>query len=444
MTKFRRRAEVVRFGNNLINFAALALNQTNSENAEYANKRIFELLNPTNKFQKTISFDFYNAYKSHVESNSFSFEKFQSYLNFVKLRNDFEKSTIINKIHENDYTELNKIRAALFEDMKLTPVVVLADHTINPVDFYFDSLKPYDEYKCNGIVLSEDGILNSNEINCTIFINKNYLLEILKGSADDVDYIKSIKVSFWAAIIRDNMRIRNTEKLLLLTDLITKLDYSFINTLSEKYKLYCDERYNNLKSEMEKVYEKEFNVIREKGEFDSIDFKNLFEMISYIKSDIHPLSLISIIELCDNALNEILKSLNLIDSDTSLSFGSTSKLIENDENELCEKIKKSILVGRLLPICFFNTYFLNEGTNFSVFQKIDKVLEDYVHHVKFSFDNTDGSSRIWKIHESNDEFYDKLRNAFKNPLIYTSGAIMGIKDTVFNPVKIANPNVSGE
>lgn len=431
MSKFRRKPEVIKLANKSINIAALSINQTVPESIEFANKSLFELLNPFNKYQKSISYNLVMKYKNLMDKKLlFNFSDFK---NVIMRYSDESREKLKKRLEEDDIIFALSIRKAFIDSLNCPAVVILTkDSTVNGVDFYFDTIKSYDKPCIEGIKIGEEGFINTSEFNLTVVVNSSYLLNCFANYTMVDSYINDLKASLWAAIIRDNMRMELTEKFALATHLLTKIDMSCANELSAYYKAYADEKTKKLVEEYSKIYENEISAINsvdcEDDECGKVDW--LFSILQSRLNDITPLNILTLFEGTDAAIAEVLKSSNLISSSANI-FASSSKLLTVSEDVELEKVRKYILINRLFPIVFFDQFILKNGKKYDTFKQIDTEFEEYVHDVQAEFHYTKDLSRLELVHSSNDEYYDELRDSFKNPIRYSRVAIESFKHIVF-------------
>ena len=418
LNRFRRKPRVIKFEKNLINFAALCPNQNDTSQIKYSNDQIFEMYNPKNKFQLSTSYDVFNKYAKLFRESGDSLFYMNEFTNLVsKIRSSFGKykSDFIKDILEEDVTDINvsrnDIRLALMKDLNCKVSVVFVKNSINPVDFCLDSNVPYDQNKCEGIVLNEHGFLNPSEICATVFINKNYLASVLDSVNNDIeisDYIKDVKTSLFAAILKDGHRIEFTEKFMRIVNLLGKSNLGFLNTTRSDFADYTDEKFNTAKKDFVELY---------KDEIDSVTNNEIFAKALYnIRSNsnnINPVDILTIIELSDKVVNDVLVSGEK--SDTNINkFISSFDLIETDEDKNVDNIKKMILTARLLPILHFCNDYLYKSNTYRIFKKIDEALEHFIHNAGWSLDVN--FSPLKELHYTNDEYYDSIRNIYKDPM----------------------------
>lgn len=437
---FRRKPEVIRFNGQLINFAALCPNQVNESEIEYENKRLFELFNPENRYQLSMGFNLFNMYSKVFKEYSFKLfylENFRSlFLKFVRSPN---KSTIINEILSEDCVDVNgtrnDIRTAFINDLKCKASVVFTDNTVNCIDFCFDTLKDYSENKIEGIQISENGFINPSKFTVTIFINKKFLADIIKNTdydnfSDETEgYFQDIRLSLLAAIFKDGYRIAMTEKLMILLNLLGYSDFTFLNTSSSQYIEYNNERFKNISKEFYDTYEDIINLLN-KDE----DFNRLISALRSISANINPLNILSLIEPSDKLVGSLLK-IEFRDSEEKINkFISSFKLYETDEDKTVDNIKKTILAARILPLLQFSTYYLQNSSNYKTYKIIDKTIEDFVHDFigdSNSYISIYNFDALKYTHLNNDEYYDKIRDTFKNPLKNTKYVMEGFNKCIY-------------
>ena len=421
---FRRKPEVIRFNGQLINFAALCPNQVTESVFEYDNKRLFELFNPENKYQLSMGFNLFNMYSKVVKEHGFKLFNLENLRSlFLKFSRSPNKSTIINEILSKDCIDVNgtrnDIRNAFVSDLKCKTSVVFTDNTVNCVDFCFDTLKDYSENKIEGIQISENGFLNPSKFTVTIFINKKYLADRLKYIDETEGYFQDIRLSLLAAVFKDGYRITMTEKLMTLLNLLGYSDFTFLNTSSSNYIEYNNERFKNISKEFYNTY-KDIIILLNKDE----DFNKLISSLRSLSANINPLNILSLIEPSDKLVGSLLK-IEFRDPEVKINkFISSFKLYETDEDKTVDNVKKTILAARILPLLQFSTYYLQNSSNYKAYKIIDKTIEDFVH-------NFVGQSPIYNFdalrytHFNNDEYYDKIRDTFKNPLKNTRYVMEG-------------------
>ena len=439
MSAFRRKPEVIKLANKSINIAALSLNQTDEEAIEFSNKSLFELLNPFNKYQKSITFHFVMKFNEFIKNDSlFNFDpllfllgRYNGEVSFEKLKKDIESGDSISLI---------EIRKAFINSLNCPVSVILTkEGTVNPVDFYIDTIKSYSDSRIEGIKLNSDGFMNTSEFSITAVINTGYLLSMIKNKNSYEKYIHDIRVALWAAIIRDNMRMDITEKFALMTYLLTKLDFSCANELASEYNTYSDSKIKELQKSYSETYEKEIKCITETYEgSECTDVNWLTNILSCRARDITPMNILSILEGTDSSIIDVLNSCGL-KVDRTACFASSNKLLEVSNDPLLEQVRKYILINRIFPISFFDQFILKNGKKYNTFKEIDTVFEEYVHECLSTFQYTGDLARLNKVHNANDPFYDELRDSFKNPSRYSAGAISAFK-ALFHP-KLDEPVV---
>lgn len=438
MSAFRRKPEVIKLANKSINIAALSLNQTDEEAIEFSNKSLFELLNPFNKYQKSITFHLVMKFNEFIKNDSlFNFDplffllrRYNNEVNFEKLKKDIESGDSISLI---------EIKKAFINSLNCPVSIILTkDGTVNPVDFYIDTVKSYSESRIEGIKLNSEGFINTSEFNVTAVINTGYLLSMIKNVTSHEKYIHDVRVALWAAIIRDNMRMEITEKFALMTYLLTKLDFSCANELASQYDTYSDSKIKELQKSYSKAYENEIRCIMETCEdCECTDVNWLTNILSSRARDITPMNILSILEGTDSSIIDALNSCGL-KVDRSSCFVSSNKLLEVSEDPLLEQVRKYILINRIFPINFFDQFILKNGKKYNTFKEIDTIFEDYVHECVSTFQYTGDLARINKVHNANDPFYDVLRDSFKNPSRYSVGAITAFKATFNKKIEVQN------
>ena len=428
VTHFRRKPEVIRFNGRLVNFAALCLNQVNESVIEYDNKRLFELFNPENRYQLSMGFNLFNMYSKVFKEYSFKLFNLENLRSlFLRFSNSPNKSTIINEILSKDCIDINAtrndIRNAFVSDLKCKASVVFTDNTVNCVDFCFDTLKDYSENKIEGIQISENGFLNPSKFTVTIFINKKYLADYLNYTDETEGYFQDIRLSLLAAIFKDGYRIAMTEKLMILLNLLGSSDFTFLNTSSSQYIEYNNERFENISKEFYETY-KDIITLLNKDE----DFNKLISMLRSLSANINPLNILSLIEPSDKLVGSLLK-IEFRDPEEKINkFISSFKLYETDEDETVDNVKKTILAARILPLLQFATYYLQNSSNYKTYKIIDDTIEEFVHSF---IGNSDAYNPIYNFnalrytHLNNDEYYDKIRDTFRNPLKNTKYVMEG-------------------
>lgn len=447
---FRRKPEVIRFNGQLINFAALCPNQVNESEIEYENKRLFELFNPENKYQLSMGFNLFNMYSKVFKEYSFKLfylDNFRSlFLKFVRSPN---KTTIINEILSEDCVDVNgtrnDIRTSFINDLKCKASVVFTDNTVNYIDFCFDTLKDYSENKIEGIQISENGFINPSKFTVTIFINKKFLADLIKNTdydnfSDETEgYFQDIRLSLLVAVFKDGYRIAMTEKLMILLNLLGYSDFTFLNTSLSQYIEYNNERFKNISKEFYDTYEDIINLLN-KDE----DFNRLISALRSISANINPLNILSLIEPSDKLVGSLLK-IEFRDYEEKINkFISSFKLYETDEDKTVDNIKKTILAARILPLLQFSTYYLQNSSNYKAYKIIDKTIEDFVHDFigdSNSYISIYNFDALKYTHLNNDEYYDKIRDTFKNPLKNTKYVMEGFNKCIYKITSETGPVV---
>ena len=437
VTHFRRKPEVIRFNGRLVNFAALCPNQINESEVEYENKRLFELFNPENRYQLSMGFNLFNMYSKVFKEYSFKLFNLENLRSlFLKFSNSPNKSTIISEILSKDCIDVNgtrnDIRNAFVSDLKCKASVVFTDNTVNCVDFCFDTLKDYSENKIEGIQISENGFINPSKFTVTIFINKKYLTDYLNYTDETEGYFQDIRLSLLSAVFKDGYRIAMTEKLMMLLNLLGYSDFTFLNTSSSQYIEYNNERFENISKEFYETYEDIINLLT-KDE----DFNRLISVLRSLSANINPLNILSLIEPSDKLVGSLLK-IEFRDPEEKLNkFISSFKLYETDEDETVDNVKKTILAARILPLLQFATYYLQNSSNYKTYKIIDDTIEEFVH----SFvGNSSAYNPIYNFnalrytHLNNDEYYDKIRDTFRNPLKNTKYVMEGFNRCINNKI----------
>lgn len=421
---FRRKPEVIRFNGQLVNFAALCPNQVNESEIEYDNKRLFELFNPENRYQLSMGFSLFNMYSKVFKEYSFklfNLENLRSLL--LKFSNSPNKSTIINEILSTDCVDVNAtrndIRTAFVSDLKCKASVVFTDNTVNCVDFCFDTLKDYSENKIEGIQISENGFLNPSKFTVTIFINKKYLVDWLNYTDETEGYFQDIRLSLLAAVFKDGYRIAMIEKLMMLLNLLGSSDFTFLNTSSSQYIEYNNERFENISKEFCETYEDIITLLN-KDE----DFNKLISMLRSLSANINPLNILSLIEPTDKLVGSLLK-IEFRDPEEKINkFISSFKLYETDDDKTVDNVKKTILAARILPLLQFATYYLQNSSNYKAYKIVDDTIEEFVHNF-IAYNPIYNFDALKYTHFNNDEYYDKIRDTFKNPLKNTKYVMEG-------------------
>ena len=448
---FRRKPEVIRFNGQLINFAALCPNQVNESDIEYENKRLFELFNPENKYQLSMGFNLFNMYSKVFKKYSFKLFNLENLRSlFIRFSNSPNKTTIINEILSEDCADVNgtrnDIRTAFINDLKCKASVVFTDNTVNCIDFCFDTLKDYSENKIEGIQISENGFLNPSKFTVTIFINKKYLVDWLNYTDETEGYFQDIRLSLFAAVFKDGYRIAMTEKLMILLNLLGYSDFTFLNTSSSQYIEYNNERFENISKEFYDTY-KDIITLLNKDE----DFNRLISALRSVSTNINPLNVLSLIEPSDKLVGSLLK-IEFRDPEEKINkFISSFKLYETDEDKTVDDIKKTILAARILPLLQFTTYYLQNSSNYKTYKIIDKTIEDFVHNFigdSNSYISIYNFDALKYTHLNNDEYYDKIRDTFKNPLKNTKHVMIGFNNCIYKtsikPEPVAVPESEGD
>ena len=442
VSHFRRKPEVIRFNGRLVNFAALCPNQVNESEVEYENKRLFELFNPENRYQLSMGFNLFNMYSKVFKEYSFKLFNLENLRSlFLKFSNSPNKSTIIDEILSKDCIDVNAtrndIRNAFVSDLKCKASVVFTDNTVNCVDFCFDTLKDYSENKVEGIQISENGFINPSKFTVTIFINKKYLTDYLNYTDETEGYFQDIRLSLLAAVFKDGYRIVMTEKLMMILNLLGSSDFTFLNTSSSQYIEYNNERFENISKEFYETYE-DIIVLLNKDE----DFNKLISALRSLSANINPINILSLIEPSDKLIGPLLK-IEFKDPEEKINkFISSFKLIETDEDIVVDNVKKTILAARILPLLQFATYYLQNSSNYKTYKIIDGTIEEFVHNF---IGNSDAYNSIYNFnalrytHLNNDEYYDKIRDTFRNPLKNTKYVMEGFNRCINRLIAKAEP-----
>lgn len=421
---FRRKPEVIRFNGQLVNFAALCPNQVNESVIEYDNKRLFELFNPENRYQLSMGYNLFNMYSKVFKEYSFKLFNLENLRSlFLKFSNSPNKSTIINEILSKDCVDVNAtrndIRTAFVNDLKCKTSVVFTDNTVNCVDFCFDTLKDYSENKIEGIQIFEKGFLNPSKFTVTIFINKKYLADYLNYTDETEGYFQDIRLSLLAAVFKDGYRIAMTEKLMMLLNLLGSSDFTFLNTSSSQYIEYNNERFENISKEFCETYDDTITLLN-KDE----DFNKLISMLRSLSANINPLNILSLIEPSDKLVGSLLK-IEFRDPEEKINkFISSFKLYETDDDKTVDDVKKTILAARILPLLQFATYYLQNSSNYKTYKIVDDTIEKFVHDF-VTYNPIYNFDALKYTHFNNDEYYDKIRDTFKNPLKNTKYVMEG-------------------
>jgi len=447
-TNFVRKPDYLKLNGGIINFSSLNATQKNQDTIRYTNERIFELVNPDSRYSKQLIFDTIMRYKDI--GCPFSFYNFFHEITNSYTQNGNDKRFIQafkKACKENDQIYLSKLREAMIKDLKTNVVVLFSESTINAVDFYFDTVKSYDNPLIEGIKVNENGFINPNSFVITAIVNidhiLNYYYEKCESDEPMSDIEKNVINSFWAALIKDNERIIKTEKMMSVLYLLAKSNFEFVNT-SATFADIIEYRDEKLDSELKVFYEnyKEYieNILEKTNETDT-SFIKFFDALKTL--DLNPLTILTTIEPKDPSVNNILKALKFDEVSVTDVYASSKSLSETTENEELNFIKKTILIGRILPLVFVNTYYFQDGKNYIKMKEIDDTLEAYVHEGNYRFSSINGTSNLNKIHFNNDAVYDELRSAFKNPL-KTTGKVKNALKRVFAYRPDDTPAPTGE
>ena len=431
---FRRKPDVIKFNNSLINFAALCPVQTNEFVINNESRQIFELYNPKNKYQLTMGCNLFFKYSEVFKNNAnkiLLLSNFTSLIGGYGFVSDAIRNEYIKEIEAEDPLEINStrnmIRAAFIEDLKCNVNLVFVNNSINPIDFCFDTIKSYSENKIEGIQLSSDGIINASSITVTIFINKKYLADIIRSKS--VDNLTEIRKYLFGSLFRDSCRIENTQRFMCMLNLYSEIDLTFLNTASSYLHLneYKDERFEEISKMFVELHSDKFEELNNDSEF-----KTLLNIFSNIKGSLNPLNIINLIEPNNESIVKLLKIVftDLRDDLITEKFISSETLKETDEDPKVDKIKKMILSSRILPILQFYEYYFQNANMYNTYKKIDKALEDFTHDA--SMDLSINFNGIKETHYVNDEYYDEIRSIFKNPLKSTSATKIGFENIFKN------------
>ena len=116
-----------------------------------------------------------------------------------------------------------------------------------------------------------------------------------------------------------------------------------------------------------------------------------------------------------------------------------------------DNIKKTILAARILPLLQFTTYYLQNSSNYKTYKIIDKTIEDFVHNFigdSNSYISIYNFDALKYTHLNNDEYYDKIRDTFKNPLKNTKHVMIGFNNCIYKmsikPEPVAVPESEGD
>ncbi|MGL4950094.1 MAG: hypothetical protein ACRC5M_06900 [Anaeroplasmataceae bacterium] len=366
----------------------------------------------------------------------------------------------IKKYIESDKEMINvKLRSHFTRYFHLSNIsIIFSEDTTNMIDFYFDSLKAYDVPSIGGIVVkhSPTGIdfSNSDDITMTVVINigrfVNYITDTTLSLDDNMDnFVKTIpgdavnaigntiEVCFWAALIRDNSRIVNTNMSMIYLSFLTQIDYSFVNTKTGSDKCVniqsSDERTLLAFNEFQNLFSGPISDMM-RSKHSPRDMHRFTKMISYVSIS----NIISLFEKSDSTINEILKILMIKKSDKDFKFASTKKLLEIKADCECEKAmsvaKDLIITGRYFPLVFLKTFCSECSPKMVAFKKIDEKLEEHVHELAYRADSSLSINPLYNIHKRNDEYYGSVREVVRNPLRTTEF----VKDTIFHFFSVCN------
>lgn len=245
-------------------------------------------------------------------------------------------------------------------------------------------------------------------------------------------------ISLCGAYIRDDSRMVLTEKLMLMIKLLVRNVFSNLNTsgtrLFTQSKIDKSEELKNLIKEFSEANSHTIETILSKCSDTETDFNIFFDIINSL--DLNPLDLLSILEPTNNAICDILRvSLSGIDHKdiSNYKFASSRFIILNkkEEDKFFENstIYDTILIGRLLPLLYFISYYMQNGYNLIATDKISDSFEVFTHSTYLS--STDGSNRLYAIHENNDNTYKAIRDFANNPLHITPMITKAINHCVF-------------
>ena len=233
----------------------------------------------------------------------------------------------------------------------------------------------------------------------------------------------------FAAVFKDGYRIAMTEKLMILLNLLGYSDFTFLNTSSSQYIEYNNERFENISKEFYDTY-KDIITLLNKDE----DFNGLISALRSVSTNINPLNVLSLIGPSDKLVGSLLK-IEFRDPEEKINkFISSFKLYETDEDKTVDNIKKTILAARILPLLQFTTYYLQNSSNYKTYKIIDKTIEDFVHDFigdSNSYISIYNFDALKYTHLNNDEYYDKIRDTFKNPLKNTKHVMEGFNKCIY-------------
>lgn len=435
---------VVKIGNDHINFATINSRMSKDDSEiEENNRRIFEILNPLNKFSKSLIMDLVMKYKNIRSDYNIEFYNFRSFIS-KNLTDDSDSGNFssgkIRKIREKivngDPVLLNTVRTALVNDTKFPLIVKFVDSSVNAIDFYFDSINNYGENKVEGIIIGDNDIINKNNLVLTAFVNMKYILNrvgqnIHIGENKELyhtvayELSDSIKNSYYAAIIRDNYRIVATEKFMIMFNLLMKNPFSFINTtqVNEFLLMEGEEKTKNAINEFLETNKSIIDILID-DKNSSLPFKDLYNIFDSI--DLNPSTMLSILEPSDFVISSVLNGgvMNHYASFRSLQN-------KNVEEEKVNDIKDTLMISRLLPLCFFSVYYLQNGSKHKTYQKIDESLEKTVHEKEIFFISADGTYRLRDLHDINDDYYNEIRKFVSNPMNTTYRIKNVIRKSIF-------------
>jgi hypothetical protein len=219
---------------------------------------------------------------------------------------------------------------------------------------------------------------------------------------------------------------------MMLLNLLGYSDFTFLNTSSSQYIEYNNERFENISKEFYETYEDIINLLT-KDE----DFNRLISVLRSLSANINPLNILSLIEPSDKLIGSLLK-IEFRDPEEKLNkFISSFKLYETDEDETVDNVKKTILTARILPLLQFATYYLQNSSNYKTYKIIDDTIEEFVHGF---VGNSSAYNPIYNFnalrytHLNNDEYYDKIRDTFRNPLKNTKYVMEGFNRCINNKI----------
>lgn len=464
MSNCSRKPDIVIIGKTAINFSTLNTEKYDKKCIEENNRRLFEILNPTNKFAKERAFSSVCYYDKSFKGKQFSFINTITTIRKYADRYGNSKQGL-NKLKEmtvhGDNMFLTKLRTALVSDLGVTKLVlILSDETVNPVDFFFTSDKDYGNGILEGIQLKEkfdtkDYFANPDSFVLTVHFNIAYVIRRLYNDFykkemfeknnilwyhDTLNELEnSMSYTLWAAIYKDNFRMINTEKFMFILKLLSEGNFESANTLNAASHntirdLLSKEDNIPLTNEVRtfrKIYAgkcQAMGIMTRESDMSSIPFSTVSCILHDV--DINPCTFVSVLEPGDNEIRSFLlsvvKKCGESDRLIPMKFASTNDLKTiNFENRGIKELtpaavsRNYILMMNYLPASLIIAYYFQNGENYNI---VNTMLNSLVSNGEcnyYELQNESGLNHIVKSLNTLFSFIDELRSSFTNPLKIT-------------------------